>query len=148
LLELAEHDPAAFRDPALKVVVRDFATAVTLADAGDADRVFDALGHRLGGDGLDILYEIVRVRGGSKAASRAELTLREAGAMDRASTALKITWALREPPCTDKAALLERAVAEGDARTLAVLETSVTACLGPANSSLRTAITALRMRLR
>jgi serine/threonine-protein kinase len=106
------------------------------------------MGHALGADGLDILYEIVRVRGGSKAAALAEAQLREAGAMDRASPALRVTWMLRDAPCPEKAALLEKAAAEGDWRTLAVMQTTVTACLGPQNEALKAAIKALRPKAR
>jgi serine/threonine-protein kinase len=145
---LAEHDPAAFHDPTLLVPTRELAAAVAVGGGADTDRLFDLLGHRLGADGLDVLYEIVRTRGGSRAAARAEPLLREGDAMSRATPALRITFALREAPCPEKAALLDRAVAEGDLRTLTVMETTGVSCLGPGSEPLKAAIKALRLRLR
>jgi serine/threonine-protein kinase len=143
---LVQRDPAAFHDPVVAAATRDLATLLALAGGGDTDRVFDALAHRLGSDGLDVLYEIVRLRGGSKAAARAETALREPGAMDRASPALRVTWALRDAPCGEKAALLDKAAAEGDGRTLLVMETIATSCLGPQNEALRAAIKAMKQK--
>jgi serine/threonine-protein kinase len=68
--------------------------------------------------------------------------------MERASPALRVTWSLREAPCPEKAALLDRAKADGDVRTLAVLQTTVTACLGMRHDALKATIRALRLRLR
>lgn len=147
-LALAEREPAALAEPAIALAARDLAAAIAVAGGDGADRLFDVLGHQLGGAGLDVLYEIVRVRGGSKAAARAEPILREPGAMDRATPALRVTFALREATCADKPALLDRAVAEGDLRTLMVMESNVMACVGPRHKPLEAAIKALRQRLR
>ena len=145
---LAENDPQAFHDPTLLVPSRELAAVIAVGGGVDTDRLFELLGHRLGADGLDILYEIVRTRGGSKAAARAEPLLREGDAMARASPALRIAFTLRQAPCPDKAALLDRAVAEGDLRTLTVMETAGVACLGAKSEPLKAAIKALRQRLR
>jgi serine/threonine-protein kinase len=145
---LAASEPAAFHEPAIAIAARDLAATVALGGGDDTTRVFDKLAHDLGGDGLDILYEIVRVRGGSKAAAQAEARLREPGAMDRATPALRVTWTLREAPCGEKAALLDRAVADGDLRTLMIMQTTATACLGPQNDALKAAIKALKQKVR
>ena len=147
-LALAEREPAALAEPAVALAARDLAAAIAVAGGDGADRLFDLLGHHLGGAGLDVLYEIVRVRGGSKAAARAEPILREPGAMGRATPALRVTFALREATCADKPALLDRAVAEGDLRTLMVMESNVLACVGPRHKPLEAAIKALRQRVR
>jgi serine/threonine-protein kinase len=143
---LAAQDPGAFRDPGLFASARDLASAAALGDGEDADRYFATLGKKLGADGLDILYEVVRLRGGSKAAMSAETQLREPGVMDAATPALRAAWTLREAPCSEKTALLDRAVAEGDARALAVMQTSVMACLGPQNEPLKAALKALKAK--
>jgi serine/threonine-protein kinase len=145
---LVERDPEALHDPALAIATRDLAAAVALAPGDETDRLFDTLAQKVGADGLDILYEIVRVRGGSKAAARAEAALRGPGVMDKATTALRVTWTLREAPCAEKAALLDKAATEGDLRTLVVMETTTRACLGPASDALKAAILKLKLRLR
>ncbi len=144
---LADHDPAAFHDPALVAAARDLAAAAGIAGGAAADRVFDALGQRLGSDGLDVLYDIVRTRGGSKAATRAQELLRQGPVIARGTKELQITVALREAPCAEQAALLDRAAAEGDARTVVVMETISASCLGKSNA-LDVAEKALKARLR
>ena len=57
-------------------------------------------------------------RGGSKAAARATDLLGRAEVRAHASPALKITMELRDAPCAGKEELLDRAVADGDQRTL------------------------------
>jgi serine/threonine-protein kinase len=143
---LADHDPDSFHDPTLVVAARDMAAISGAAGGEEADRIFDALARRLGSGGPDILYEIVRTRGGSKSATRAHDLLREEAVLARATAELRITIALRDAPCEDKSALLDRAVAEGDARTLLVMQTVGAACLGR-NQALYDAQRALRIRL-
>jgi serine/threonine-protein kinase len=143
---LVEHDPAAFREAPLAVAARDLAVTIASVPGDDADRVFDALARRLGSDGVDVLYEIVRTRGGSKAALRAEALLAQSDVSARGTPALQITYALRAAPCADKLTLLDRAVAGGDIRTLVVLETTCKACFSR-NQALEDATKALHLRL-
>jgi serine/threonine protein kinase len=144
---LADHDPTAFHDPLFVAAGRDVAAASAVTGGAGADRVFEALSKRLGADGIDVLYEIVRTRGGSRAAVRAQELLAQSDVLARASPELRITLALRETPCAGKPALLDRAAAEGDARTLVVMETIAAACLGR-SKALDDARTALKLRLR
>jgi eukaryotic-like serine/threonine-protein kinase len=144
---LVDHAPAAFHDPVLLAPTRDAAAAAAVAGGEAADRVFAALGQRLGADGVDILYEIVRTRGGSKAAVRAEELLLQSEVLARATPAMRITFAFWQAPCADKSALLDRAVADGDARTLVVMQTVGAACLGK-NPALGEALKALKARLK
>ena len=144
---LAEHDPAALHDPALMAAARDTAAAAGVAGGAGADRLFVALGERFGSDGVDVLYEIVRTRGGSKAAVRAQEMLRQTPVIARATPELRITVTLRDAPCPDQTALLDRAAADGDVRTLVVLQTISTSCLGK-SGALENALKALRLRLR
>jgi serine/threonine-protein kinase len=144
---LVDHDRAAFHDPLVIVAARDVAAAAGVTSGDVADRVFEALELRLGSDGIDVLYEIVRTRGGSKAAVRAQNLLGRADVMAHASPELRITFALREAPCADKPGLLTRAAAEGDGRTLLVMETVGAACLGK-SQALADAERALTQRLR
>jgi serine/threonine-protein kinase len=144
---LADGDPASFHDATLLAPTRDVASAAAVTGGPLADRVFEVLGQRTGSDGPDILYEIVRTRGGSKAAAIAQDLLGKSDVLARATPALRITVALRNAPCPEKAGLLDRAVAEGDARTLVVMETVGAACLGR-NPALAASMTALKARLR
>ncbi len=144
---LADHDPSGFHDPAMLAPARDFAAHNALAGGEAADRVFDALAQKLGSDGPDVLYEILRTRGGSRASARAEVLLRKADVIARATPATRIAFALRDAPCPEKAGLLDRAAAEGDERTLVVMETLAATCLGR-SSALADAEKALRARLR
>jgi hypothetical protein len=64
---LAEREPAAFHEPLVAMATRDLATAVALVGGEEADKLFAAMGHKIGADGLDILYEIVRVRAAPRA---------------------------------------------------------------------------------
>ena len=143
---LVEHDAAAFHEAALATAARDLAVTIASAPGADTDRVFDALAHRLGSDGVDVLYEIVRTRGGSKAATRAEALLAQSDVSARGTPALQVTYALRAAPCVDKLALLDRAVVGGDGRTLVVMETTCKACFSR-NQALEDATKALHLRL-
>lgn len=144
---LVDNNPGALHDPAMKAAARDTAAAAGVSGGPVANRVFVALGERFGADGLDVLYEIVRTRGGSKAAMRAQEMLRQPQVIARATPELRITVALRDAPCAEQTALLERAAAEGDARTVVVMETIVAPCLGK-SGALENALKALKLRLR
>jgi serine/threonine-protein kinase len=143
---LVEHDPTAFHDPALATAARDLAVTSAVTASPDVDKLFEALASQVGSDGVDVLYEIVRTRGGSKAAARAESLLVRGDVSARATPALQITYAIRAAPCAEKLALIDRAAASGDTRTLAVLETTVKACFSR-NQALEDAIKSLRQRL-
>jgi serine/threonine-protein kinase len=144
---LVDHDPAAFRDAALLGPARDLAAAMAPTGGDEADRMFEALANRAGSGGLDVLYEIVRTRGGSKAAKRALDLLSKPEVLARATPELRATVALRTAACSEMPGLLDRAAAEGDARTLVVMQTVAPACLGR-SEALRDAQRALMRRLR
>ncbi|MRG96567.1 serine/threonine-protein kinase [Polyangium spumosum] len=84
----------------------------------ESDQVFDALEKELGTGGLDVLFHVVRTRGGTKASRRAHDILGKAGTMDRATPALRVAFELRKAACHDKRALFSRAAEEGDGRAL------------------------------
>jgi eukaryotic-like serine/threonine-protein kinase len=143
---LVDHDPTPFHESTLVTTARDVATNAGIAGDAAADRGFDALAQRSGNDGIDVLYELVRTRGGTKAAARAQDLLTQSAVIARASPELRLTFTLRDAPCADKPALLDRAAAEGDTRTLLVMQTVAAACLGK-NHALADAPKALRLRL-
>ena len=145
-LKLVETSPASFRDARVVSDTRDLATAIALGAGDGSDPVFDALATRLGADGLDILYEILRARGGTKAAARAEALLRQPRILANATPTMRISFEFRAASCEEKASLLDRAVAEGDSRTLTALEVTGASCLGN-TPELRRAIKNLRAKL-
>jgi serine/threonine-protein kinase len=146
LLALVERAPESFHDAANAAAAREVATVVAHAGGEPADRVFEALTNRLGTDGLDILYDIMAERGGSVGAKRAESILAQKPVLARATPELRIAFELREVNCEGKLALLKRAVAEGDARSLLVLQTFGVACF-KRSRALEDAIAELRTKL-
>ncbi|MDI1480793.1 serine/threonine-protein kinase [Polyangium sp. y55x31] len=84
----------------------------------ESDQVFDALENELGSGGLDVLFHVVRTRGGTKASRRAQDILAKPGILDRATPALRVAYELRKAACPDKRALFSRAADEGDGRAL------------------------------
>ncbi len=145
-LDLAAHDPGALRAPDISLATRDLAVALERDRRGD--RLFEALTDRLGTEGLDLLYDLVATRGKVAAALRAAEVLRKPEVIARATPELRIAFVLREAPCIDKLGLLDRAVAEGDSRTLVVLQTQGVACFRRNNKALQEAMAGLRTKLR
>lgn len=84
------------------------------------DQVWRAVA--LGRGGPDVVYRFAETGGRSAAANRARALLRDPAVQERATPALRIAFALREASCADKLGLLDRAVAEGDERTLVSLQ--------------------------
>ncbi len=145
LLALAEGDPHAFADPDIAAAARDTASSLDAVGAGDP--IYAVLADaRLGSAGLDVLYSIVQDRGGRHAAERAREMLENPELLARASPEMRIAFQLRVAPCTEKSKLFDRAVREGDLRTLIVLENGVSACF-TRSSELTATVRALREKL-
>lgn len=133
--------------------------AVEIAVNSDAERVpklVEAFASRFGADGVDVLYELVTMRGGSAAADQGAAALKKPDVRERGTPAFRIALDLRDAPCGDRLALLDRAKAEGDARTLAMLAamydpecgTNMGSCCMPQNAALGAAISELSKRLK
>jgi serine/threonine-protein kinase len=122
VLALAQIDPTRFSEPGL---LHDAAAAANLAAQGDdklAERLFGLLASdTLGAAGPDVLYRLTSLHGGSRGARRAAELLASDEVKKRASKALLIAMAMRDTPCSGRAALLERAGNEGDDRVLLML---------------------------
>lgn len=144
--KLAEHDPTALRERPLAIAARNVAIAIAKTGEEHADKVFDALSSRFGTAGIDVLYEIVETRGRSTPATRAAKLLRDPEIAARGTPAVRISFELRDATCGEKLPFLERAVSEGDDRTLVVLETTVRPCY-KTNRAIDEAIKKLRSRL-
>lgn len=159
LAALALLDPTALRGGA----VAKAATAVAIgaarvpADGQIATEVFELLAERFASDGLDVLYHIVQTKPPKDpGAKRAATLLAQPEILGRATLALRIAIDLREAPCEKKAALFERAVAEGDPRALKVLkllrvrpcQRAQDPCCFRTNQDLAKAISTLEARLK
>ena len=156
LLALSRSSPEAFRDH--DVVANAAAVAVTaaLGEPALADEVFATLGGpALGESGPDVLFHMASYYGGSRGAIRAADLLANPAVLARASPALRITRDLKAAPCRERPALYERAAADGDERTLALLGSMLAsecpatpgACCAPNDPKLATANGELRKRL-
>ncbi|WP_437766097.1 serine/threonine-protein kinase [Sorangium sp. So ce281] len=123
LLALAEADPELALSRGLREEVLSTVAGIGFEeDNPAADEVFDLLTNRLGSGGLDVLLDLVRARGGTKAARRASEILARPDVMARATPALRVLFAFRRASCGGKRALFGRAAAEGDERMLFELQ--------------------------
>jgi len=129
LLALAASDPAALEDKQLAAAARELAASIAAGGKeARADQVFEAIGSKFGSAGPDVLYKLVEGRGRSAPALHAADLLRTPEVAARATPATRIAFELRDAPCDKKLTLLDRAVEDGDARALLVLDTIVKAC--------------------
>lgn len=121
-LAIARLDPSYFRRPRVRADAIATIVGIAFAENEQADRVFAALANDLGEDGLEMLYEIVRSKGGTKAHERALSILKDPAVLARATPGLRVALDLRRANCPGKRALFTRAVQEGDQRVLTELK--------------------------
>ncbi|MBI4957819.1 MAG: serine/threonine protein kinase [Myxococcales bacterium] len=96
------------------------AAAAQSDDADAASKAFDLMRARMGEHGPDLLYDLVV--SSPSARERAGAALEEPEVRARTSAAVAIAHALRSAPsCAARLPLLPRAIAEGDARAIAIL---------------------------
>jgi len=120
---LIELEPRSAEDGEVRADIVDLSMRVMLLTGPEPARVFDLISARMGPAGVDILYELLTTRGGSRAAARAEELLRDDAVRARGTPALRIAYDLRVARgCDDKRALFARAKSEGDNRTLGQLQ--------------------------
>jgi serine/threonine-protein kinase len=115
-------EPAAVRDPQVLEDVVAVESGLELRAPERARQLTELFSRRLGPDGPDVLHALWRTGGNVRAISRARLALHRAEVLSLASPALLVLLELDEAPCGRKLAHLARATQEGDARTLAALE--------------------------
>ncbi|MCC6556790.1 MAG: hypothetical protein IT372_27855, partial [Polyangiaceae bacterium] len=119
LLALAELDPKLVAGEELRRDVVAVAAGIGFErDSEIADKVFDLLTNGLDQGGLDVLFDIVRSRGSTKAGRRAGEILARPDVLARATPALRVTFEFRRASCSGRRAMFERAAEEGDERTL------------------------------
>jgi serine/threonine-protein kinase len=156
ILALAKIDPLRVTGMDLRTQVVAIVTGIGLETSfAESDQVFDALENGLGSGGLDVLFHVMRTRGGTKASRRALDILSKPGTLDRATPAMRIAFELRRAACPDKRALFGRAVDEGDERALDELLIAKDArcsgkrdpCCYREDAEIKLAITKLRAQL-
>src|SRR5262249_33145174 len=99
LLALAVRDPRSFSREDVAQAGRDVVAG--LEHDGHGDKAFDALANHVGDAGLDVLYDVMQAKGGSRAATRAGELLRQDAVRARESPALRIAFELRDASCED-----------------------------------------------
>jgi serine/threonine-protein kinase len=122
LVHLLDLDPHSAEDGAVRADICELAMRVMLLTGDEPDRVFELITQKMGTVGIDILYELITTRGGSRAAARADELLRDEKIRARGTPALRIAYDLRVTMgCDEKKALFARARTDGDSRTLGEL---------------------------
>ncbi|HTJ84571.1 MAG TPA: hypothetical protein VL400_22785 [Polyangiaceae bacterium] len=122
LEKLVDTDKDAIKDPSVRESIVDLSQRVTLLTHGEPERMFGLLAKKMGTTGIDILYQLVTTKGGSRAAKLAEALLLEEDILERGSPAVQVAWKLRRAKgCEDKKALFGDAAKNGDGRTLGQL---------------------------
>ncbi len=118
LVALAQLDTAALAGTEIKQ-----AAVEVVVNAGPADtaKLVRALAENFDTDGIDVLADDSTMRGGSEAASIADELLHKPDVLARGSAAVRVAIDLRRAPCSERPALLDRVVTEGDERSLAIL---------------------------
>jgi hypothetical protein len=123
LAELLELAPSSPQDPEVRADIVELSMRVMLLTGGEPDRMFDLVTTKMGTTGIDILYELLTTRGGSRAAARAEELLKDETIRARGTPAVRIAYELRVTSgCDQKKALFPRAASDGDGRTLGQLQ--------------------------
>jgi len=120
LLALAELDPKALDAVDVKAAAVDIATTAG-HDPKQLTQLLETMVSRFGASGIDVLYTLFTMRGGSTAATRAAEILKRPEVRAAATPALRIALELREASCADKVPLMDRVKKDGDERSLAIL---------------------------
>jgi hypothetical protein len=123
LARLLGVDPTSPQDSEVRGDIVELSMRVMLLTGDEPDRVFDMISTKMGATGMDILYELLTTRGGSRAAARAEELLRDEKVRARGTPAARVAYDLRMARgCDEKKALFGRAKSDGDGRTLGQLQ--------------------------
>lgn len=122
-------DAECLSDSSIRANVVLLSQPVSLLPGKEPERFLDLLATKAGPRGIDVLYELVTTKGGSRAARDSDLYLRDPHVLERGSPGLRIAWELRQAEsCQQKKALLARAATDGDRRALGQLQLTKQSC--------------------
>jgi eukaryotic-like serine/threonine-protein kinase len=122
-------DTDVLADPSVRANVVALSQPVSLLPGKEPERFLNLLAAKSGTRGIDLLYELVATKGGSRAARDSQLYLEDPHVIERGSPALQIAWALRKAEsCQAKKPLLARASTDGDRRALGLLQMAKQSC--------------------
>lgn len=106
-------------------VLRVLALKSAQASEPTSSRAFELMASRMGSEGAELLYDLM-VAGNKSARERAEKLLAHADVQKVASPQVRIAYELKSAEtCDAQLELLERAMTEGDGRSVAVLSYSI-----------------------
>src|SRR5262249_336267 len=118
VLALAKLDRAAFHDNDIRGAAIAAIAGIAFEENELADQVFNLLTNGLDEDGIELLFDVLRSRGGTKAGKRAQAVLESPEVAPRVPKGMKLALELRAKSCDQKRGMFARAAAEGDARVL------------------------------
>lgn len=121
-LAVAKLDASYFERAPTRADAIAVAVGIAFEENAQADAVFSMLEDDLGQEGLEMLYEIVRSKRGTKAYERAVAILGKPAVAARATPALRLAYEMRRSTCAHKKELFARAPSEGDERVLTELK--------------------------
>ena len=122
LAHLLDVDPNAPTDDRVRGRIVDLAMRIQLVIGTEPDRMFDLLVNHMGTTGIDILYQIVTTKGGSRAAALAEKLLASPEVRARGTDALRAAYDLRAAKtCEAKREVFGEVAEHGDGRSLGQL---------------------------
>lgn len=111
-------DPDCLRESAMREAVITLANRALILKGDEGDQVFSLITNGFGTRGIDLLFELVTTRGGSKAAEYAARLLERPEVRARGSEGLRVAWELRSTKeCEAKRALFPRVKLHGDWRS-------------------------------
>lgn len=146
LEKLIGEDPSALADYVVGNEIATLAVQSSAQDPSEAERLFQLISTRMGATGPDILFTIMRQRGGSQAAERAAALLADDAVRARGTKEMRIAYDLwQAKSCEQRAALYGRAGEEGDGRALGRLQMTKREC--GESGELERAIEAIKDRL-
>lgn len=156
LLALAQIDDEALADGRRRGAAVAVASALAFAGGETADGVFAALKNAFGADGIEVLFEIVRTRGATRASARASEILASPEVAPRVPASMRLALEFRKASCEEKRGMFARMVEQGDRRALDELvilrdskcERDSDPCCFREDKDIATAIKQLRERLK
>ncbi len=122
LRHLLELDPNAPRDDRVRGAIVELTGRIMLVVGPEPDEMFDLIVNHMGTTGIDILYQLVTTKGGSRAANVAGKLLERPDVRDKGTDALRLAYGLRTgKSCDEKKALFADIRDKGDGRSLGQL---------------------------